>query len=160
MKLRTLLFGLALGCGARTDLGGHVAADAGREAATAELDGVVVNQCSPNDGLAISFILSQGGFAPTCSLVSGVSVEITFWSPLPTTQGTYTIGDGSFPSGSSAVYCPQDGGGCVNATQGTLDVTDFTSTASGSFSIVLPDATTVTGSFEKAVVCNNSLICG
>lgn len=156
MKLGTLLFGLALGCGARTDLGGHVAADGGPVST-----GVVLNQCSPNDGLAISFILWEAGGAPTCVLVGPASVEITFWDPTPATPGNYTIGDGSFSSGSLAVYCPPDGGGCVNATQGTLVLTEMTSTsASGTFSIVLSDSTIVTGTFDKLVFCNNPIMCG
>jgi hypothetical protein len=153
---------LCLSCGARTDLGG-TRGDASAPAVT-ELRGAVVNDCAPNDAPAIAFPLALPGAAvvPSCanSVVSALSIRISIWGDIPKGPGTYALGDGSFASGSIAVYCPLQGQ-CVAANSGTLVLTllDGTS-ATGSFSLAMPDQTTMTGKFTAISVCHNPLTCG
>ncbi len=163
MRLRFAL--LLVACGGRTDLGGGHASQT-EDASQPQLQGVVVNDCAPNDGLAIAFALAFPGatVVPSCanSVVGEGSVRISFWGPPPSAPGTYAVGDGTFPSGSLAAYCPTGGTTqCVAATHGSFTLTEFTKTAaSGSFSLVLPDQTIVTGSFSHIPLCNNSIMCG
>jgi hypothetical protein len=160
---RLAIFAILLAaCGARTDLGGGHG-----DAATSvtELEGVVVNDCAPNDGPATAFALALPGATviPSCpsTVVSALSVRISFWAPeIPKAPGTFTIGDGSFKSGSMATVCPFKGP-CVAADHGTLTVTAFDATsASGFFTLAMPDQTTMTGNFTAISVCHNFAGCG
>jgi hypothetical protein len=162
-EVRVVFFaGVLAACGARTDLGGQ-RSDASVPPVT-ELQGVVVNDCAPNDGPAIAFALALPGASviPSCPLpvVSALSIRISIWVDIPTAPGTYTLGDGSFASGAIADYCPFQGQ-CVAATSGTLTLTTFDATsATGFFSLVMPDQTTMTGKFTAISVCHNPLTCG
>jgi hypothetical protein len=160
VKRFLLLFVVA--CGGRTDLGGHHAdADA---SALPTVPGVVVNDCAPNDAPAIAFAFAMPGatVVPSCpnSVVSALSVRISFWSPIPKGPGEYAIASGSLESGSIAVYCPAKGQ-CIAADHGTLTLTDFSSvSAAGSFTLVMPDNTTIGGNFAEILVCQNPSMCG
>jgi hypothetical protein len=158
---RVLFAGLLVACGARTDLGGN-RGDA--SSTVTELHGVVVNDCAPNDGPAIAFALAlpDAVVVPSCpsSVVSALSVRISIWVDIPKAPGTYSIGDGSFQSGSIAVYCPFKGQ-CVAASSGTLTLTTFDDTSStGFFSLQMPDSSTMTGQFTAIAVCHNPTLCG
>jgi hypothetical protein len=153
---------LVVACGARTDLGGN-RGDASGPPVT-ELHGVVVNDCAPNDGPAIAFALAlpNATVVPSCanSVVSALSIRISIWVDMPTAPGTYALGDGSLASGSIAVYCPFQGQ-CVAADHGTLTLTTFDATsATGFFSLAMPDQTTMTGNFTAIAVCHNATLCG
>ena len=117
--------------------------------------------CAPNDGPALLFSLGVGVEAvPTCQ-VPGIStgVIILIWNPLPAAPGTFTIGDGSFVSGSSAFVCSAKNT-CEQATGGTLVLTSFDATnASGSYTLTTATDTT-SASFEDVDVCPNSEQCG
>jgi hypothetical protein len=149
-------------CGARTDLGGQH--DASSLPAT-ELHGVVVNDCAPNDGaaIAIALALPDATVVPVCAnpVVSALSIRISIWGPnIPNAPGTYSLGDGSFSSGSIATYCPLKGQ-CVAATHGTLTLTQFDATsATGFFTLAMPDSTTMTGNFTAIPLCHNATQCG
>jgi hypothetical protein len=153
---------LVVACAARTDLGGHnndASAPPGNE-----LHGVVMNDCAPNDGAAIAFALAlpDATVVPSCanSVVSALSVRVSIWNDIPTGPTTYALGGGSFASGSIAVYCPFKGQ-CVAANSGTLTLTIFDATqATGSFSLQMPDSTTMTGNFTAISVCHNITQCG
>lgn len=116
--------------------------------------------CAPNDGPALLLTLGVGVDAvPTCQ-VPGIStgVIILIWNPLPAAPGTFTIGDGSFASGSSAYVCSATNT-CTQATGGTLVLTNITATsASGSYTLTA--GSTTSASFEDVDVCPNSEQCG
>ena len=160
MRHRALPLLLLVACGARTDLGGQ------REDASApatQSPGVVVNECAPNDGPQVTFVLPlEGATLPACpsSLGGQGGFHISFWNPPPSAPGTYAIGDGSFASGSSATYCPLPPGPCTTADHGTFTLTELTSEASGHFTVVLPDNTSMSGYFSKIPVCHNKTLCG
>ncbi len=166
MRLRFLIL-LAASCGTRTDLGGHAQTDASSQTdapPATTYAGVVLNACGPADGLEIDiFLAPPNAPAPSCanpSVVEG-GVRIAIWNSPVDVPGDYVIGDGSFPSGSSATYCPGGKQTCPDALHGTLTVKSLTpTTMSGSFSFVLPDQTTITGNFSQIGRCNNSTMCG
>jgi hypothetical protein len=151
-----LLASLIVACGARTGL--RTTSDA--SPSTELVDGVVLKACAPNDGPAFQF--SLGTPAPTCQvpgIAGGIGVIVIIWKPLPQGPGTFTIGDGSFASGSGAVVCDAKNS-CLMAATGTLVLTSFTATsASGSYTLTTPK-TTVSASFEDVDVCPNSEQCG
>ena len=161
--MRGALLLVLASCGARTDLGGQ-RGDASSAPPGTELQGVVVNDCAPNDGPAIAFALALPGATviPSCpnSVVSALSVRISIWIDPPTGPTTYALGSGSFSSGSIAVVCPFKGQ-CVAANSGTLTLTTFdASSATGHFTLEMPDSTTMTGNFTAISVCHNITQCG
>jgi len=148
-------------CGGRTDLGGG---HGDASSPVTELHGAVVNDCAPNDGPAIAFALAlpEATVIPSCanSVVSALSVRISIWESIPKAAGTYSLGDGSFQSGSIAVVCPFKGQ-CVAAASGTLTLTTFDDTsATGFFTLAMPDSTTMTGNFTAISICHNPTLCG
>ena len=149
----------ALACGGRTQLRGTLG-DSGAPTPGQQIGGDVLPACAPNDAPAYQF--SFGTPAPTCpSSASGdQSVLIEIWAPLPAGPGTYTLGDGSLASGGGAFVCTGPGV-CSAASQGTLVLTEFSTTsASGSYDLVMPDGTTVAASFSSVPVCSQLRMCG
>ncbi len=168
MRIRLLFTGAVLwavcgACGGRTELGGMIHGDGGAPDSSpqAQLQGIVFRSCAPNDGPAYTF---QVGPNPSCNPTSTTfnAAVITVWSPFPLGAGTFTVGDGSFASGSSAFACPQPNAPCVQASGGTLVLTEFVdgTSASGSYTLSLPDGTTASASFTKATFCPNAEVCG
>jgi hypothetical protein len=156
---------LLVACGGRTDLGGVASSQTADASQPQKVQGALVNECAPNDGLANAYVLALPGATaiPTCtsSGVSAGSVHVSFWALPPSAPGDYTIGDGSFHSGSLGAYCPLAPGPCLTAAHGTFTLTEFTDTAaSGQFTLVFPDQTTVSGEFSHIPRCNNSIMCG
>lgn len=152
-----LVFGLA--CGGRTQLRSTLG-DAGASPPAQQIGGDVLPACAPNDAPAYQF--SFGTPAPVCpSSASGdSSVLIEIWDPLPSGPGTYSFGDGSIASGGGAFVCTGPGA-CGAASQGTLVLTELTTTsASGSYALVMPDGTTVAASFSSVPVCSQLRMCG
>jgi hypothetical protein len=158
-----LVAGLVVACGARTDLGGN--RDASSSPPVTELQGAVVNDCAPNDGPAITIPLapSTAAVVPTCAnwVVSDVIVRFSFWGPnMPKAAGTFPLGDGSFASGSYVAYCPSQGQ-CAQVVGGTLTLTEYGPTsATGFFTLQMPDSSTLTGNFTAIPICHNSPQCG
>ena len=145
---------VVIACGARTGL--RTTGDAAPPAAL--VDGIVLKACAPNDGPALSF--SLGTPVPSCQIPGiGTGVIILIWNPLPTGPGTFTIGDGSFTSGSSGYVC-ESKNTCAQASGGTLVLTELTPTsASGSYTLTTTSGTT-SASFEGVAVCPNAEMCG
>ena len=144
---------------------GGAPATGGAPAVVPAVDGIVLNNCAPNDAPALSFELGTLP-KPTCeSPVFGAgTVMISLWAPLPQGPGTYPIVSEEPIGGSVALVCVTGTSDCSTADHGTLVLTEFdpasSDTAAGSYSVVMADGTTFTGSFSALTICHNFMGCG
>ncbi len=155
------------GCGARTDLHPVAASsdvpvvrDAQADVAvTTSIEGIVRGNCAPNDGPALDLLLLAAPIA-ACSATTDARITVSFWSPIPARPGTYTVGDGSFASGSNASVCVA-GGACTNAARGTVTFTTFDAPGfTGSVDLDLPDGTHRHADFARVARCAAFVGCG
>lgn len=134
-------------------------------------DGIVANECAPNDGPALQLIFNLEP-PPQVSCTSRSMTkgqrQLTFYlwgAALPSGPGAITIQSGSASSiPATATVCTQGTSTttCSNATGGTLTLTSFTASASsaaGSYSVTLANGDKVSGSFS-ATQCHNATQCG
>jgi hypothetical protein len=159
--------GLA-GCGGSVSADSASGGQGGSGGATSSpqsVDGIVLNNCAPNDAPALSFELGTSP-EPTCDApVFGVgTVMISLWAPLPVGPGTYPIASEDPLGGSVALVCAHGPSDCVTADHGTLVLTKFdpasSNLAAGSYSVVSSDGSTLTGSFSALTICHNFMGCG
>ena len=120
------------------------------------MQGVAKYGCSPNDGLALDFVLSPDVLTCVDNAPPPTRVVITLYR-VPNGPGTVSFSTGGYGGGE---VCTQ--GQCVPATHVELDLTSFSRfaiTSRGSYALVLSDGSVVQGTFV-AHDCVNKALCG
>jgi hypothetical protein len=125
--------------------------------------GFAVRTCGGDDAPSVIVRVAAKGTAPlTCALPrpAGTFDEIWPWRPLAVGPVPFTI-----PDTGAAASCDEDG--CTDAVSATVTITNLsppgtlpTPTATGSYTLQLPDGTTRSGAFVVVLCDNPSGPCG
>lgn len=118
-------------------------------------DATATNDCAPDDGAAVTFVI--GLDAPGCEASSaGVpNVQITLYTGRPLDPGSYPFGD--FEDGSA--WFSEDGTTQLSVSDGTVTIDSWSDTITGSYVLTVQGGATYAGTFE-AVSCDSTIMCG
>jgi hypothetical protein len=157
-------------CGSRSEL---PLSSRDSSTAPAETNVLVLNECGPTDGAALTFIFSPSPLAcppPACTRgacppdpAPATRDVVQIYYALDVGPNTVDFSPGGPNSLGDASSC--HGGTCVAATRAEVMLITYTATgrtagsAEGSYTLLLTDGSTVNGHFT-GVICGNGTFCG